>query len=33
MQIVVVGDRTQIEQQVALFGDLDVYDAQGKHLS
>jgi zinc protease len=33
MQIVVVGDRTQIEPQAALFGDLDVYDAQGKHLS
>jgi len=33
MQIVVVGDRTQIEPQAALFGDLEVYDAQGKHLS
>jgi len=33
MQIVVVGDRTQIEPQAALFGELDVYDAQGKHLS
>ncbi len=33
MQIVVVGDRTQIEPQAALFGDLDVYDAHGKHLS
>lgn len=32
MQIVVVGDRTQIEPQAALFGDLDVYDAHGKHL-
>ncbi|HXN51544.1 MAG TPA: pitrilysin family protein [Candidatus Acidoferrum sp.] len=32
MQIVVVGDRTQIQPQAALFGDLDVYDAQGKHL-
>jgi len=32
MQIVVVGDRTQIEPQAALFGDLDVYDAYGKHL-
>jgi len=31
-QIVVVGDRTQIEQQAALFGDLDVYDAHGKRL-
>ncbi|HEY2544533.1 MAG TPA: pitrilysin family protein [Candidatus Acidoferrum sp.] len=33
MQIVVVGDRTQIESQAALFGDLEVYDAQGKKLS
>lgn len=33
MQIVVVGDRTQVEPQAALFGDLDVYDAHGKHLS
>jgi len=33
MQIVVVGDRTQIEPQAALFGDLEVYDAHGKHLS
>ncbi len=33
MQIVVVGDRTQIQPQAALFGDLDVYDAHGKHLS
>jgi zinc protease len=33
MQIVVVGDRTQIEPQTALFGDLDVYDAHGKRLS
>ncbi len=32
MQIVVVGDRTVIEPQAALFGDLDVYDAHGKHL-
>jgi zinc protease len=32
MQIVVVGDRTQIEPQTALFGDLDVYDAHGKHI-
>jgi zinc protease len=30
MQVVVVGDRTQIEPQAALFGDLDVYDAHGK---
>jgi zinc protease len=33
MQIVVVGDRTEIQPQAALFGELDVYDAQGKHLS
>jgi zinc protease len=30
MQIVVVGDRAQIEPQAALFGELEVYDAQGK---
>jgi len=29
MQIVVVGDRTQIESQAALFGDLEIFDAQG----
>jgi zinc protease len=29
MQIVVVGDRKQIESQAALFGDLEIYDAQG----
>jgi zinc protease len=29
LQIVVVGDRTQIESQAALFGDLEVFDAQG----
>ncbi len=29
-QIVVVGDRAQIEQQAALFGPVTVYDAQGK---
>jgi zinc protease len=33
MQIVVVGDRTQIESQAALFGELEVYDAQGARLS
>jgi zinc protease len=32
MQIVAVGDRSQIETQAALFGELDVYDAHGKHL-
>jgi hypothetical protein len=29
MQFVVVGDRTQIESQARLFGDLEIYDAQG----
>jgi zinc protease len=33
MQIVVVGDRAQVEEQAALFGELEVYDAQGKGLS
>jgi zinc protease len=33
MQIIVVGDRTQIQPQVALFGEVDVYDAQGKRIS
>jgi zinc protease len=32
MQIVVVGDRTQIESQARLFGDLEIYDAQGAAL-
>jgi zinc protease len=32
MQIVVVGDRAQIEPQARLFGELEVYDAQGKRL-
>jgi len=32
MQIVVVGDRAQIEDQAALFGELEIYDAQGKRL-
>jgi zinc protease len=32
MQIVVVGDRAQIETQAALFGDLEIYDTQGKRL-
>jgi len=32
MQIVVVGDRAQIEEQAALFGELEVYDNQGKRL-
>ncbi len=29
MQIVVVGDRAKIEDQAELFGDLEIYDAQG----
>jgi zinc protease len=33
MQIVVVGNRAQIEEQAALFGELEVYDAQGARLS
>jgi zinc protease len=33
MQIVVVGDRAQIEDQAKLFGDVEVYDAQGNRLS
>jgi zinc protease len=32
MQIVVVGDRAQIESQAALFGELEICDAQGKRL-
>jgi zinc protease len=32
MQIVVVGDRTQIETQAALFGDVEFYDTQGKRV-
>jgi zinc protease len=32
MQIVVVGDRAQIESQAALFGELEIYDAQGRRL-
>ena len=31
-QIVVVGDRAQIESQAALFGEVEVFDAQGKKL-
>lgn len=33
MQIVVVGDRTHIESQAALFGDVEVFDAYGKALT
>ncbi len=32
MQIVVVGDRTEIESQARLFGDLEIYDVQGAPL-
>ena len=32
MQIVVVGDRAQIGEQAALFGEVEVYDAQGKRM-
>jgi len=31
-QIVLAGDRTQIESQAALFGELEIYDAQGNRL-
>jgi predicted Zn-dependent peptidase len=33
MQIVIVGDRAQIEDQARLFGELEVYDAQGQRLT
>src|SRR5580693_10352946 len=29
MQIVIVGDRAQIESQAALFGEVEVFDAKG----
>jgi zinc protease len=32
MQIVVVGDRAQVGEQAALFGEVEVYDNQGKRL-
>ena len=32
MQIVVVGDLTQIEEQAALFGEVEAYDNQGQRL-
>ena len=32
MQIVLVGDRSRVETQAALFGDLEPYDAQGNRL-
>lgn len=31
-QIVVVGDRAQVEEQAALFGEVEVFDAQGNRL-
>jgi zinc protease len=33
MQIIIVGDRAQIEEQAGLFGDLEIYDAPGTRLS
>ena len=33
MQIVVVGDRMQIEEQAALFGEVEVYDTQGARIA
>src|SRR5215470_15032453 len=33
MQIVLVGDRSKIETQAGLFGDLEIFDAQGNGLS
>ena len=32
LQIVVVGDRAQIEEQAALFGEVEVYDTQGRRI-
>ena len=32
MQIVVVGDRAQIQEQAALFGEVEIYDAHGKRI-
>jgi len=32
MQIVVVGDRAEIEEQAGLFGEVEVYDNQGKRV-
>jgi zinc protease len=32
MQIVVVGDRAQIEEQAKLFGEIEIYDNQGNRL-
>jgi zinc protease len=33
MQIIVVGDRAQIESQASLFGEIEIYDALGARLS
>jgi len=33
MQIILVGDRGKIETQAGLFGDVEIYDAQGNRLS
>ena len=32
MQIVLAGDRTQIESQAALFGEVEIFDAQGNRV-
>jgi len=32
MQIVVVGDRAQIEEQAKLFGEIEIFDNQGNHI-
>jgi zinc protease len=32
LQIVVVGDRAQIEEQARLFGETEIYDTQGKRI-
>jgi len=29
-KLVIAGDRTHIEEQAALFGDVETFDAQGK---
>jgi len=33
MQIVIVGDRSRIEEQASLFGEIELYDNQGQRLS
>jgi len=32
LQVVLVGDRAQIESQAALFGELEIFDAQGNRI-